>query len=331
MRRLTVFILVLACACMAGQTANWNQLATQAAGCKATSNNDLPALVDCLTQGLKDDEQKVRAMAYWITDNIVYDVKMLRGGPVVPNQDILRNKRGVCSDYSKLFRSMCGLAGIECYLVDGYSKGLGYRPGRIPEKPDHAWNVVFIDDEPHLMDLTWASGGVDAANGKFKYQPRFEEKMILADPAVFIERHLPVDPRWQLTATPVTLERFITNDDYTDMKEGLSPSGVYTDSIAIFRNLDEYGQKAATWKSAHHFHPSHENVRIRVEELLNSATYLSRGERMEENLIRAAEYCQQAYRIAEQQKDWRKRKFYMDTAIQGIKYAKYRMGNPNAQ
>jgi len=64
---------------------------------------------------------------------------------------------------------------------------------------------------------------------------------------------------------------------------------------------------------------------------LNNATHLSRGKRVEENLVRAAGYCQEAYRLAEQRTDWRKRKFYMSTARQGIKYAKYRMDNPNAQ
>ena len=321
MRRLTVQLLLLITTCLAAQSPTQDDLARQAWNCQASSNKDLPDLVECLTVGLPDDKEKVHALAYWITYNIDYDVKMLRSGTIKANEDFLRNKRGVCSDYSKLFRSMCDLADIECYLIDGYSKGVGYRAGRVPEKPDHAWNVVFIDNEPNLMDLTWASGAVDASNGKLKYVSRYEEKMILADPAFFAERHLPADPRWQLTDTPITLERFIANEGYAEMTEGLSPTQSYADSLAVFRQLDEYGRKDATWRSAYHFHPSHENLRIRVEELLNNATHLSRGKRVEEDLVRAARYCQDAYRLAELRTDWRKRKFYMSTAIQGIKYA----------
>jgi len=331
MRILTLLLLLLVTACLAAQSPTQDDLAKQAWNCKASSNKDLPALVECLIAGLPDDKQKVHTLVYWITYNIAYDVKMLRSGTIKPNEDILRNKRGVCSDYSKLFRSMCDLAGIECYLVDGYSKGLGYRPGQIPEKPDHAWNVVFIDNEPYLMDLTWASGAVDASNGKLKYVSHYEEKMIMADPTVFAERHLPADPRWQLTDAPITLERFVANEDYAAMTDGLTPTQSYADSLAAFRQLDEYSRKEVTWRSAHYFHPSHENLRIRVEELLNNATHLSRGKRIEENLIRATAYCQEAYRIAEQRTDWRKRKFYMSTANQGIKYTKYRMDNPNVK
>lgn len=331
MQRLLVLVLLMASAYLTAQPVAHDDLAKQAKNCKAASNNDLPALVECLTLGLTNDEQKVRSLSYWITDNIAYDVKMLGNGTIVPNKDILRNKRGVCSDYSKLFRSMCDLAGIECYLVDGYSKGLGYSAGRVPETPDHAWNVVFIDNAPRLMDLTWASGAVDVSNGQLKYMPEYDEAMILADPKVFVERHLPADPRWQLIETPIPLERFIAKEDYAAMSEGLTPGGVYTDSLVVYRYLDEYDRKAATWRSAYNFNPSRENLRINVETLLNNATYLSIGQRKVKNLVRAIKYCQQAYWLAEQNTDWRKRKFYMSTATQGMEYAKYRIDNPNAQ
>lgn len=329
--RPTIFLLLFTSACLAAQSAPTDDLFEIAENCKAGNNNDLPALVKCLTGSLTDEEEKARALAYWITNNIAYDVKMLQGGSVVPNKNILRNKRGVCSDYSKLYRSMCDLAGLECYLIDGYNKSRNYRPGRLPDKPNHAWNVVFIDGEPRLMDLTWASGVVDATKGKLKYTPHFQEEMVLADPAIFAERHLPADPRWQLTNTPVSLERFFANEDYAAMTEGLRPSQSYTDSLEAFRQLDGYGQKAAFWQSAHYFHPTHENLRIRVETLLNNTTHLSKGKRVKKNLDRANEYCQQAYRLAEQNTAWGKRKFYMSTAKQGLKYIEYRLDNPNAQ
>jgi hypothetical protein len=331
--RLTTFLLIILIAPvgLAAQYAPVDDLNKMATNCTANNNDDLPALVECLTKGLTNDEEKVRAMTYWITANIAYDVARLRGGKTVAKEDILRSKRGVCSDYSKLFRSMCTVAGIECYLVEGYSKGIGYQPGQIPAKPDHAWNVVFIEDSPHLLDLTWASGAVEATNGNFKYRPHYEEKMILADPATFAEQHLPADPRWQLTDTPVTLDRFLAHDDYAAMTAGITPSQAYADSLTAYRRLDEYARKAATWKSAHYFHPSREVLRIRVEELLNSATYLSRGKRIDKNLVRAAKYCQAAYHLAAARTDWPRRKFYMETATQGIKYVRYRMGLPPAQ
>jgi|GEM_PF-1585674 len=331
MRRLTGFILILLCTGLTAQSVSGELLKKQAKNCSATGNKGLPALVDCLTKGLNDDEQKVLAMAYWITDNITYDVKMFQRGSVVPNDDILRNKRGVCSDYSKLFRSMCVTAGIECYVIDGYSKGLSTRPGRLPSLPNHAWNVVFIDDEPRLLDLTWASGTVDDSKGKLRYVAGYNEKMIFTDPAAFADRHLPADPRWQFTEKPISLKRFFAEKRYAAMVEGVPPTACSVKNLANYRQLDKYGQKADYWESAHGFHPSHENLRIYVESLLNNANRLSTGVRVEENLNRAIAYCLQAHQLAEKNKDWRKRKFYMATATQGMKYAKYRMDNPGAQ
>lgn len=53
----------------------------------------------------------------------------------------------VCSGYAHAFQYLCDLGGIECYYVTGSIKE-GY----------HAWNIVVIDGENYLVDVTACDG-----------------------------------------------------------------------------------------------------------------------------------------------------------------------------
>lgn len=52
----------------------------------------------------------------------------------------------VCGGYARAFQYLCSLGGIECHYVTGYVRedGGGY----------HAWNIVVIDGENYLVDVT---------------------------------------------------------------------------------------------------------------------------------------------------------------------------------
>ena len=56
---------------------------------------------------------------------------------------------------------MTRIAGIECKKVSGIAKGFDDYPGSIDTsnpKSDHAWNIVRLNQEPFLVDSTWATG-----------------------------------------------------------------------------------------------------------------------------------------------------------------------------
>lgn len=52
----------------------------------------------------------------------------------------------VCAGYAHAFQYLCGLGGIECHYVTG------------TVNEGHAWNIVVLDGESYLVDLTFCDG-----------------------------------------------------------------------------------------------------------------------------------------------------------------------------
>ena len=44
--------------------------------------------------------------------------------------DILRERRGVCRQFVKIFEAMCAEAGVRCKNIKGFAKGDRYVPGK---------------------------------------------------------------------------------------------------------------------------------------------------------------------------------------------------------
>ena len=179
-----------------------------------------------LTEPFKTDTEKARALFSWIAHNIRYDCEKYRYPERVrfsgrTKEDVqreqekweadqlkqtLRKKKGVCEDYSRLFKVMCDSVGLEAVIIDGNARQF-FRPFRkLPKGTDHTWNAVKIDGQWRLLDPTWAAGYADEEVTKFTadYQPGY----FMTSPAWFVQDHFPQDPKWQLLETPVGREAF---------------------------------------------------------------------------------------------------------------------------
>jgi len=60
----------------------------------------------------------------------------------------IKTKSGVCYDYSALYKYMCNEVGLECVLIIGLVKS------SIISR--HAWNVVTIDRNMYILDVTFS-------------------------------------------------------------------------------------------------------------------------------------------------------------------------------
>lgn len=139
---------------------------------------DISKIVLDLTKNCSTEIQKARAIYIWVIDNISYDYKTfnkrkkfktfrcktneeceLKKAEWKENyiNKVLKQKKGVCSGYSELYKKMCTLAGIRCEVIEGYVKTEPFQIGRMGVL-DHAWNVLIIDNTYYYLDLTWSSG-----------------------------------------------------------------------------------------------------------------------------------------------------------------------------
>jgi hypothetical protein len=184
-----------------------------------------------LTRHLTSPTDKARAIYFWITHNISYDVEKSKSDYTYTNPQelvdyVLAKRKGVCSNYSALFNACCQSVGIESYVIDGYIR----QNGKL-DLAGHSWNAVKIDNQFYNIDATWAAGY--AANGKFIQQFRDVEFMIL--PAEFIKTHIPLDPIWQFCTNPISFKDFDT-DNFEKQEE--SAYFNFSDSIKTISTLN---------------------------------------------------------------------------------------------
>ena len=179
-----------------------------------------------ITEGKTTDSTKAEAIYDWLTQNIRYDHKhryRVEGDTTLRQEpyNVVFLKKAVCIGYAKTFKEMCRLVGIEAFVVEGFPKNAN---GTV-ERQGHAWNVVKLNNNWHLLDATW-----DAETGLFP------KKYFLMDPSVFSQNHLPHDPMWQLLAQPIRLDCFANVSKCPTNSSAINFN--YTDTIRLWQNLD---------------------------------------------------------------------------------------------
>lgn len=92
--------------------------------------------------------QKELAIHDYIINTTSYDYDNLKTDTIPASSytaaGVLINKVAVCQGYSEAFKLLLNLCDIECEIVTGTSNNI-----------DHAWNVVKLDNEWYMVDVTY--------------------------------------------------------------------------------------------------------------------------------------------------------------------------------
>lgn len=199
-----------------------------------------------LASDYTDEGSKVVAISYWITKNIAYDYKSFeeRRNFSYNSDEVLKRRKALCGEYAQLFKEMCQSVGLKAEVVGGYTRGMDFLANDTLFRSEHAWNVVRIDGQWQLIDLTWAAGSVMPAKQAFKkitlgtfgvpYKPKFKfvkkyhPEYLFADPRKFIKHHLPELSMYQLLKFPISslafeggekmVSSFLAEDASLDLK-----------------------------------------------------------------------------------------------------------------
>jgi len=180
-------------AAIAEDEKNWRETDTVANGNFSAVDNrvlklkkhyrNIPTLAQDITVGFNTDEEKVRAIFRWMTENIAYDVvdyhkknktvgSIKYKGRLSKEEQaekweeiyykyatkVLRKNKGICEGYATLFYELCKYNNIKCEVVSGVVKK--ERNGKI-RYAGHAWNKVYFNEQWFYLDVTWASGYCD--------------------------------------------------------------------------------------------------------------------------------------------------------------------------
>jgi transglutaminase/protease-like cytokinesis protein 3 len=156
-------------------------------------NKKAPILAKEITAPFTTEEEKVRALFIWETNNIAYDCAAYHdkhpptGNFSYKTQEelvakldkyytsvaalTLRNKKAVCEGYAVLFWELCKANGINCQLVDGRASENKDKIKKLRTRKsfstNHMWNKVQVNGVWYYIDVTWASGYCDKPVRKF--------------------------------------------------------------------------------------------------------------------------------------------------------------------
>lgn len=184
----------------------------------------------------------VRVYAYWLMGHIDYDCQRFQSGRVedLETPVLLAEKRAVCYGYSKLFNEMCNSSGIHCYMVKGIAKGLNFNNAEIPTEANHSWNVLKLDSQYYLFDITWAAGAVEKQGNQYRFLRQYDASMLFADPEEFVKKHMPFLPWFQLKSPTTSVAQFFGKEKLPGRRD-LSHESItvnYTEKMDYLDGLD---------------------------------------------------------------------------------------------
>ena len=196
---------------------------------KEHTNSSLE-IAEYLRNQNKSDVNFTGAAYNWVADNLRYDSDSMYYFNWSADFDTqvagtLRRRKGVCENYSALFKDILTKGNVPAFVVHGYSKPVG----RV-NPVGHAWVAALVEGKWWLFDPTWDAG---AQNDRF----------FMREPEGFITTHMPYDPLWQLLPHPYTHAEYKRGKNASSAKQ---PAQNVRDSVANFLLLDSMARLQAS-------------------------------------------------------------------------------------
>ena len=159
-----------------------------------------------LIDSTKDEFEKVKMIYDAVALLLDYDIEGYFSHKLDSQQwnDILISRKSVCEGYANLFKQICDFLRIPCEKVHGYARGVSKATLNEDTSPNHAWNIVKIQDEWYNIDCTWGSGILSQRN----FQRFYNTDWLFVKNDHFIHTHFPNDSNYQLSQKKINLEKF---------------------------------------------------------------------------------------------------------------------------
>ena len=204
-----------------------------------TNSTDLVAKY--INANFKTESDKIRAVFYWTSSNISYDVAnmfVVNFGETPQDRiaKTLKTKKGICGDYAAIFNEIATLVGVKSVVISGYTK----QNGKI-DTLAHAWCAAKIDNKWSVFDPTWGSGSL--LNGKFV--KKINEYYFKVEPSKIISSHIPFDYLWQFLNYPITNAEFYEGKTqinktkkYFDFEKEIARQSILSEMDQLFESAE---------------------------------------------------------------------------------------------
>lgn len=173
--------------------------------------NSLNDLTSKINLDFDNQIDKTRAVFYWISNNISYDIEFSK---ILENNKInafsyknekeklekekkfisdlaintFKSQKAICFGYSALFYILCNKLNIESKVIKGDLKSNPLQIGK-EIQINHAWNIVKLNDKWEYIDCTLAAGNISSKTDEFIF--KFNDAFFLTSPELFYLNHFP--------------------------------------------------------------------------------------------------------------------------------------------
>ena len=235
MKRSAIILFLLTLSCLAMRA----EEVSEAINVPEEYSKDIDALASYIKENSRDTRQMLWSLQNWLSENVVYDLSVTDVQSKYDTEGLanwtLRNKKGVCANFSSLFSEVSNRMGIPMFIIDGYTlnnKVRGLDGG-------HAWCACIIDSVPYLFDPTWGSGYVDPDNPR-NYHKRLDPQFFMVSPDSLRNSHVPYDPLMRLGAKG-------TSDQGDTMNPPAVDDAGWLDSLRAYFLLDTLERQRALY------------------------------------------------------------------------------------
>ena len=234
--KITFFLIVLFCSGILAQTVNeFSSVDNTMLQIPDSSTKSTQSIARFIDRKFTNQNDKIRAVFYWVAKNIQYDIKNMYMVDFQENKKelidkVLRTRKAVCFGYAVLFCEIANKASIKSCVVEGFTK----QNGKV-DYVSHAWCAAYINSGWYLFDPTWGSGGI--LNSKFVSQ--LSDYYFKTTPVSLIKSHIPFDLQWQFLNYPVTFQEFYQGKTDSNPQKKLFN---FNDSIAAYEKQTEIEQ-----------------------------------------------------------------------------------------
>ncbi len=195
------FLSLLTVANCFAQQNNYKKIDEAVAKLGPLNNFNVAVIADTITEKFADNEQKARAIFYWIANNIEIDPKGTKQNDdknILPEK-VVALRKATALGFSLLVQEMCSAANIRCLSVDGFVKNYAAEINETAEEKNYSWNVIQLGQSPetwYYVDAARASGYLDKKQTTFTKQ--FTSEYFFADRKLFNLAYFPDNSAWQL-------------------------------------------------------------------------------------------------------------------------------------
>ena len=128
-------------------------------------SDDIRKISDSITAGITDDFGKVKAIYYWVQDNLKYVAFEKGVEGYIPRQpnDVVKKRFGDCKDMASLIYSMLKSIGVESYISWIGSRDLPYRYTDFPSSycDNHMITIYKKGNNSYFLDATNSLQNID--------------------------------------------------------------------------------------------------------------------------------------------------------------------------